>query len=111
MILRIVDAFAGPLGYVLPALAADLADDPKATNQLAGVLGPYRASNVAVLLSVVGQGDVPHDIDTTTVLDAIAGTILFRRLMHRPLDGVLAEQLAALVLTGQLPRIQAPRTG
>ncbi len=110
MILRKVGAFAGPIGYILPAVAADLADDPDASHLLAGLRGTHRAGEVAVLLSAIVQGDLPHDLDTATVLDTISGTVLYRRLMHLPLDDALADQLTTLVLTGQLPRIKAPHT-
>jgi AcrR family transcriptional regulator len=107
MIATLVGIFAGAVGSVLPVLAVDVAGDPDATEKLASVLGPYRAGNTAVLLSAVGRGELPHDIDTTAVLDAIIGTILYRRLMHRPLDSSLVDQLTVLVLNGEVPRLQA----
>jgi AcrR family transcriptional regulator len=110
MIDKMIAVMAGPVGHVLPAVASELAENTAASRRLAELLGPVRAANSAVLLSVAGRGDLPHDIDTTAVLDTLAGAILFRRLMLRPLDASFAEQLTTFVLTGDTPRTSASTT-
>lgn len=110
MIDRMITVMAGPVGQVLPAVASELAENPAASKRLADFLGPVRAANQAVLLSAAGRGDLPHDIDTTAVLDTLAGAILFRRLMLRSLDADFAEQLTTFVLTGETPRASASGT-
>lgn len=110
MIDTMIAVMAGPVGHVLPAVASELADNPAASKRLAELLGPVRAANSAVLLSAAGRGDLPHDIDTTAVLDTLAGAILFRRLMLRPLDAHFADQLTTFVLTGDTPRTDTRAT-
>jgi AcrR family transcriptional regulator len=110
MIDRMIGVMAGPVGQVLPAIASELAENAAARKRLADLLGPVRAANQAVLLSAAGRGDLPHDIDTAAVLDTLAGAILFRRLMLRPLDADFAEQLTNFVLSGQRPRTSANGT-
>jgi AcrR family transcriptional regulator len=97
----IIDVIGDLLGEVF---IADLARDPDAARQLADLVGPYRAAYAATLLGAASRGDLPYDLDPTTVIDLISGIALFRKLMHRPLDATLTDQLTALILGGQLPR-------
>ena len=102
---RVVDSILTTVRDLLgDILIADVARDTSAATALAALLGPYRAANAAALLGAAGRGDLPYDLDHTTVLDMIAGTLLYRRLMGRPVTEALADQLATLILTGQLPR-------
>lgn len=102
---RIADAFgAPPLGEVLPALAVDLSQDPEALERLRVMLGPRRAASASVLLSAAGRGDLPHDLDTTVVLDMVAGAVLYRRLMGRQPTPTFIDQLTDLILESKLPR-------
>lgn len=105
MIRTLVDIFNGPVGHVLPALALDLADAPQILGQLASLLGPYRASNAATLLSAAEHGDLPYNIDTTAILDTIVGALIYRRMMRRPLDDMFATQLTQLIVSGRLPMV------
>lgn len=105
---RMADTFARPpLGEVLPALAVDLIRDPQAAEQLRQMIGPRRAANAAVLYSVAGRGDLPHDIDVHAVLDIIAGAILYRSLVRIAPTSELLDQITELVLGGRLPRVPA----
>lgn len=100
-----IDFVGGLLGEVF---IADLARDPNVGAQLEDLLGPYRAAHASLLLAAAGRGDLPYTLDITAVLDLISGIILFRKLMKRPLDRTLADQLTALVLAGELPSITTP---
>ncbi|HZZ47882.1 MAG TPA: TetR/AcrR family transcriptional regulator [Pseudonocardia sp.] len=82
----------------------DLTHNPQAARQLADLVGPYRAAHAAVLLTAAAHGQLPYDLDSTTVLDLIGGIVLYRKLTHRPLDETLADQLTELLLTGTIPR-------
>ena len=106
MVLNLIEIFNDAVPCALPAFAGNLANDPGVAERLATVLGAYRPRNTAALLGAVRSCQLPYDIDITDGrLDVIAGTILYRRLMHRPVDDTLVEQLTKLAVTGELPRL------
>lgn len=105
MVLNLIEIFNDAVPCALPAFAGSLANDPSVAEKLAAVLGTYRPSNAAALIGAVRHGELSNDSDITDVLDVIAGTIFYRRLMHQPVDDTLVEQLTKLALTGQLPRL------
>lgn len=104
LVQRIADILATPLGHVLPALGADLVNDPDALGQLTAMLGPRRAANASVLYSVAASGDLPYDLDTQVVLDMISGTIMYRIMMGGHVTAALVDQLTDLILAGETPR-------
>ncbi|HZZ46269.1 MAG TPA: helix-turn-helix domain-containing protein [Pseudonocardia sp.] len=89
---------------------SDLASNAAAASQLEDLIGPHRAAIAALLLGAAGRGDLPYDLDVTATLDLLTGIAVFRKLMNRPLDTTLVDQLTALLLNGHLPRT-APSTG
>ena len=93
-----------PLGQALPHLAADFKDDPQARTDLIEWLGRIRASHRALLYEAAGRGDLPYDIDADLILDLLAGTVTYRYLFADRVDDRLVDQLADLIVNGQLPR-------
>jgi AcrR family transcriptional regulator len=96
-----------PIGYALPQLASELADEPEARARLVKWLGPTRAAHLAVLYGAAGRADLPHDIDARLLLDVIAGTVFYRNLLGHQADDRLVEQLANLIVDRDLPRLSS----
>jgi AcrR family transcriptional regulator len=97
----LVTALGGtPLGRVLPALVADLAEDADlAAEFMAKVFHPRRASTMAALESAIGRGEIRADLDMDFVLDALAAPLYYRALFrHLPVEPRLAEQTVDAVL-------------
>ena len=103
MVAVLVESVGGLLGEVL---IADLSRDQEAGAQLQSMFGVYRAAHGAILLGAAGRGDLPHDVDVTKVIDLVCGMALFQRVMGRGPDDELIDQLTALILSGELPRIE-----
>ncbi|MEV5836361.1 TetR/AcrR family transcriptional regulator [Nocardia sp. NPDC052112] len=82
------------LSHVLPALVADLANDPELrAHFLATVFEPRRRTTAIALESAIHRGDIDPDIDLDFVLDAVAAPIYYRALFgHLPLTDSLAAQ-------------------
>ena len=108
IVLNLIEVFNDTIPCGLPAFVGDLAHDPGAAETLATALGAYRPSNTAALREAVRPYQLPYDVDITDGLDIIAGTIFYRRLMHRPVDDTFVEQLTKLAATGELPRLNRP---
>lgn len=97
----IVDSLAGTtLGRALPALVADLADDPELAERFRErVFHSRRATTAATLRSAADRGEIRADFDMDFVLDALAAPLYFRVLFgHLPLTRALAEQCVDAVL-------------
>ncbi len=90
------------LGRVLPALVADLADDPELRERfLAVVWEPRRTACVASLDKARARGDLDRELDTDLVLDLFAAPIVFRALFgHRDLPAHFPSDVAHAVLSG-----------
>ncbi|MET8774323.1 TetR/AcrR family transcriptional regulator [Nocardia sp. NPDC050713] len=88
------------LDRVLPALLADLANDPELREHfLAVVFEPRRQTTETALRAAIDRGEVRPEIDMDFVLDAVAAPIYFRALFgHLPLDEELAESSVDAVL-------------
>lgn len=89
-----------PLGLALGAVAFDLSDDPAAASV-------YRSHFIEPQLSAVRQiveratenGELPRGADPELLLDAYAGTVLYRTAVSgRSLNGDFAERFVDLVL-------------
>lgn len=93
-------------GTVIPALAADLINDPELKRVFLGqFLHPRRAVAASTLRRVIERGDLPEDLDVDLVMDMWAGTVFYRVLIsENPVDDRMADQLVDLVL-GAPPRI------
>lgn len=98
----IVEMISGMVGEVL---LADVARDPAAGQQLEDLMGPYKAAHASVLLAAAGRGDLPYDLDARKVLEWISGVALYYKVMNRPPDATLVDELTALVLSGRIPRL------
>lgn len=97
------EAFAEPVGRrVLPALVADLADDPELDAEFRqAFFHPRRASTAAALRRGVERGDIRPDADIDLLLDMLAATTYYRVLFgHLPITPTLAEDVVGAVLSG-----------
>ncbi|GHJ32790.1 TetR family transcriptional regulator [Streptomyces hygroscopicus subsp. sporocinereus] len=90
------------LGHVLPALVADLADDPELRESfLAAVWGPRREACLASLRKGRARGDLRPGLDADLVLDLFAAPVVFRALFgHSALGPEFSEDVALAVLSG-----------
>jgi AcrR family transcriptional regulator len=78
------------MAETLPALAAEARRDPDTAERLAGLLGPRRAADGAVLLAAAARGDIPLHVDVSLLLDIALGALLWRRLRgEEPTDAAL----------------------
>ncbi|MEU4893379.1 TetR/AcrR family transcriptional regulator [Streptomyces sp. NPDC044780] len=90
------------LGHVLPALVADLADDPTLREGfLTAFWGPRREACAVSLRKGVARGDLRPGLDTDLVLDLFAAPVVFRALFgHSELGPEFSEDIARAVLSG-----------
>ncbi|GAA5162412.1 MULTISPECIES: TetR/AcrR family transcriptional regulator [Amycolatopsis] len=109
----LTDAFTTRIGRrALPALVADLADDPELAELfLDKYFHTRRASTAEALRRGVERGDLNPDVDVDLVLDMLASTTYYRVLFgHLPVTPRLAEQVVDVVLTGvATPRLRRRR--
>ncbi|WP_328609021.1 TetR/AcrR family transcriptional regulator [Amycolatopsis sp. NBC_00345] len=90
------------LGQVLPALVADLADDPELrATFLTAVWGPRREACVVSLDRARARGDLRPGLDIDLVVDLFAAPVVFRALFgHLELGPEFSEDVARAVLSG-----------
>ncbi|GHH81649.1 TetR/AcrR family transcriptional regulator [Streptomyces capitiformicae] len=96
-------AFTTTVGRrALPALIADLADDPELESEFLNELfHPRRAATAAALRRGIRRGDIRADADIDLLLDMLASTAYYRVLFgHLPLTPTLAEDVVEVVLRG-----------
>jgi AcrR family transcriptional regulator len=93
------------MGLVGAVLLADVSREAKAGQQLEDLLGPYRAAHAGILLAAAGRGDLPYDVDARKVLEWLAGTVLYYKVMNRQPGAGLVDELTAWVLSGRIPRL------
>jgi AcrR family transcriptional regulator len=74
---------AVPTCLILPALIADLIEDPSGTSSFAEFLHPRRASVLKLLERARQDGRLPADADTTLMVDIYAGTVVYRASVSR----------------------------
>ncbi|MGW4767941.1 TetR/AcrR family transcriptional regulator [Nocardia sp. NPDC004278] len=88
------------LSHVLPALVADLANDPDLrAHFLATVFEPRRHTTAIALRSAIRRGEIDPNTDLDFVLDALVAPIYYRALFgHLPLTDHLADQSVDAVL-------------
>lgn len=87
---------------VLPALVADLADDPELEEEFRkSFFEPRRATTAAALRRGIARGDIRPDSDIDLLLDMLAATTYYRALFgHLPITPDLAEDVVEVVLAG-----------
>jgi AcrR family transcriptional regulator len=96
-------AFTTTVGRrALPALIADLADDPELESEFLNELfHPRRAATAAALRRGIRRGDIRPDADIDLLLDMLGATAYYRVLFnHLPLTPTLAEDVVEVVLAG-----------
>ncbi|GAA1269673.1 TetR/AcrR family transcriptional regulator [Streptomyces javensis] len=90
------------LGRVIPALLADLADDPRLHEEFLAIVWEPRRNACAVSLRRARErGEVVKDLDVDLLLDLFAAPVVFRALFrHAELGPDLAELVTHAVLVG-----------
>lgn len=93
---------ATPAEDALPALLSDLAREPGTLEGFRRSFLDARRANCRTLLERgVERGDIPADVDTGLLMDALAGTVFYRQLVSgEPIDQALPERLVDLLLPG-----------
>ncbi|WP_026411233.1 TetR/AcrR family transcriptional regulator [Actinomadura oligospora] len=97
------DAFATTVGRrALPALVADLADDPELEREfLDAFFNPRRATTAEALRRGIDRGDIRPDADIDLLLDMLASTTYYRVLFgHLPITPDLAESVISVIMAG-----------
>jgi AcrR family transcriptional regulator len=92
-------------GVTVPALAADLVNDPELRQAfLNDFLGPRRAVARESLQRAIDAGLLPRDLDTELVMDMWAGAVFYRTLFGtQPLNENFTQQILDLLLERKLP--------
>lgn len=96
-------AFGGTLGRrTLPALVAELADDPELDRVFTETLfRPRRATTEAALRRGIERGDIRPDADLDLLLDMLGATTYHRVLFgHLPVTDSLAHDVVMAVMEG-----------
>ncbi|SCF61845.1 transcriptional regulator, TetR family [Streptomyces sp. Ncost-T10-10d] len=97
------EAFTTAVGRrVLPALVADLANDPELEKEfLDAYFHPRRATTAGALRRGIDRGDIRSDADIDLLLDMLASTTYYRVLFgHLPITPELAEGVVSVVMAG-----------
>lgn len=95
---------AMPTCLILPALLADVIEDPTGTGAFAELIEPRRASVVNLLERARLAGRLPPDTDTSLMVDIYSGTVVYLAAVNRIApDEAVVEQLVSLLLHGRLP--------
>jgi AcrR family transcriptional regulator len=98
-LVRVVhESLAGnPAGWSLPAIGLDLLRQPDlAVEYRRRFVDPLRDQAVALIRQGVVEGRFARDVDARAVVDAISGTIVFRRLVGDPPPTLASLQWLAL---------------
>ncbi|GHF05044.1 TetR family transcriptional regulator [Streptomyces spiralis] len=95
---------AMPTCLILPALLADVIEDPTGTGAFAELIEPRRASVVNLLERARLAGRLPPDTDTSLMVDIYSGTVVYLAAVNRVApDEAVVDQLVSLILHGRLP--------
>ncbi|MFF4761226.1 TetR/AcrR family transcriptional regulator [Streptomyces sp. NPDC001292] len=95
---------AMPTCLILPALLADVIEDPTGTGAFAELIEPRRASVVNLLERARFEGRLPPDTDTSLMVDVYSGTVVYLAAVNRiPPGDAVVDQLVSLLLHGHLP--------
>ena len=92
-------------GITVPALAADLVNDPDLREAfLNNFLGPRRDVARMSLERAMSAGLLPENLDTELVMDMWAGAVFYRTLFGKqPLNQNFTQQILDLLLERKLP--------
>ncbi|MES2631402.1 MAG: TetR/AcrR family transcriptional regulator [Pseudomonadota bacterium] len=92
-------------GVTVPALAADLVNDPDLREAfLTDFLGPRRDAARTSLERAIEAGLLPKNLDTELVMDMWAGAVFYRTLFGtKPLNKNFTQQILDLLLERKLP--------
>jgi hypothetical protein len=100
-----------PTCLILPALLADVIEDPTGTGSFADLIEPRRASVVDLLEQARLDGRLPPDTDTSLMVDIYSGTVVYLAAVSREPPGeAVIDQIVNLLLHGRLPA-RKPGTG
>ncbi|AOS65627.1 TetR/AcrR family transcriptional regulator [Actinoalloteichus hymeniacidonis] len=93
------------MGRVLPALVADLADDPELRDEfLTRFWAPRRAACLTTIQKATDRGQLRASLDPELIIDALAGPLLMRHLFgHARDDRDTRRHLLHILLTGLAP--------
>lgn len=97
------EAFTTTVGRrALPALVADLAQDPELEREFQeSFFRPRRAGTAEALRRGIERGDIRPDTDVDLLLDMLASTTYYRVLFgHRPITPGLAESVVMMLMSG-----------
>jgi AcrR family transcriptional regulator len=89
-------------GIVIPALASELAHDPKLLDEFrTKLIGPRRAAFSQILKRATNDGEGVSRSDLELICDMVAGTVFYRVLISgEPISKSFAKRLAEVVLNG-----------
>ncbi|PWI05564.1 TetR family transcriptional regulator [Streptomyces sp. NWU339] len=100
---------AMPTCLILPALLADVIEDPTGTEAFAELIEPRRASVANLLERARLEGRLPPDTDTSLMVDIYSGTVVYLAAVNRiPPGEAVVDQLVTLLLHGHLPVSKGP---
>ncbi|TXS64164.1 TetR/AcrR family transcriptional regulator [Streptomyces sp. sk2.1] len=97
------EAFTSTVGRrALPALVADLTNDPRLEKEFKDTFfHPRRATTAEALRRGIDRGDIRPDADIDLLLDMLASTTYYRVLFgHLPITPELAEDVVSVVMVG-----------
>lgn len=98
---------AMPTCLILPALLADVIEDPTGTGAFAELIEPRRASVVDLLERARLEGRLPPDTDTSLMVDIYSGTVVYLAAVNREPPGeAVIDQIVSLLLHGRIPARQ-----
>lgn len=99
-------------GVTVPALAADLVQDPQLRQAfLRDFLEPRRAAARLSLEQAMAAGLLPADLDTELVMDMWAGAVFYRTLFGtHPLNANFTQQFMDLLLERKLPTVSGDKS-
>lgn len=82
-------------GRILPGVIAEASVRPEMREVLATFVSDRRATPLAMVRRAIGRGELPPDTDVESLLDVLAGTVIYRELVtYAPTD---EEWVAAMV--------------
>jgi AcrR family transcriptional regulator len=95
---------AMPTCLILPALLADVIQDPTGTGAFADLIHPRQASVVELLERARLDGRLPSATDTSLLVDIYSGTVVYIAATSRErLSEAVIDQIVDLLLHGRIP--------
>jgi AcrR family transcriptional regulator len=101
---------AMPTCLILPALLADVIQDPTGTSAFAELIHPRQASVERLLEQARLDGQLPSDTDTSLLVDIYSGTVVYIAATRKErLSEEVIDQIVDLLLHGRIPTRTASR--